>query len=596
MPVFISYLVIIMLTFLGGGLSAHAQDDAQWHIQLDNSTNNAQSKATLKFYQKKLANVRRFITSANSALIVMGPFENKRIASRTMKQLKRKKIAPQSSKLVRLHPIQPSDLTPDFERPTQENNNSRDLHEAQSEDVNTSEESEQAEEAEETDFNELSLEEQIALRDEVPTSLKLRKKIQTALQWMGYYNGDITGDFNHDTERAIRAYQSASSLPVTGLLSDIDIASLTLTFEDENADLGFELFRSIEAGLEVALPLGQVKFDKISAPFLQFIPREGILNPLQIRVLVFSKTGDRNTLQAFFDIIKQFDFAKEESNRTVTDSDFLLQAHGTDFASYNFAKLKNNQVKGFSLIFPRRYTGLMTRAGRLMQHSFKTVPRFAISMDTGNDIEKPDLLSDITPRPPDIVQSGFYYTSSGSILTDKRINENCQRIVVDEYIEANFFRAIPGRGVVLQPKEQLAPRQWAKFAQNIPWQNEKLVVAGYSLGGVLGAPSLIPSTVIHTPAAGAKIIDHSGSYLQLKTNTVKNDIGGPVFNDAGLVVGFLTTAQDDTQEHTLSLPEGHAYVSLISSSNVSKDTKPLSHQKLENLAKDITVSIACWLN
>lgn len=46
------------------------------------------------------------------------------------------------------------------------------------------------------------------------------KEVQAGLAKAGYYKGKTSGQFNADTRKALRAYQKANRLPVTGRLSD----------------------------------------------------------------------------------------------------------------------------------------------------------------------------------------------------------------------------------------------------------------------------------------------------------------------------------------------------------------------------------------
>ena len=46
------------------------------------------------------------------------------------------------------------------------------------------------------------------------------KEAQAGLAKAGYYKGEPTGVFNKKTRKAIRAYQKANNLPVTGRLDD----------------------------------------------------------------------------------------------------------------------------------------------------------------------------------------------------------------------------------------------------------------------------------------------------------------------------------------------------------------------------------------
>jgi peptidoglycan hydrolase-like protein with peptidoglycan-binding domain len=52
------------------------------------------------------------------------------------------------------------------------------------------------------------------------------KEAQQGLAKAGYYKAEATGVFNRKTRKAIRAYQKANKLPVTGRLSDDLLARL----------------------------------------------------------------------------------------------------------------------------------------------------------------------------------------------------------------------------------------------------------------------------------------------------------------------------------------------------------------------------------
>ena len=52
------------------------------------------------------------------------------------------------------------------------------------------------------------------------------KEAQTGLAKAGYYKGKTSGQFNADTRKALRAYQKANKLPVTGRLSDDVLSKL----------------------------------------------------------------------------------------------------------------------------------------------------------------------------------------------------------------------------------------------------------------------------------------------------------------------------------------------------------------------------------
>ncbi len=53
-----------------------------------------------------------------------------------------------------------------------------------------------------------------------------RQQIQSSLRTLGYYNGDIDGLFGGQTRTAIRAFQTASGVPVTGWLTTAQVVDL----------------------------------------------------------------------------------------------------------------------------------------------------------------------------------------------------------------------------------------------------------------------------------------------------------------------------------------------------------------------------------
>jgi peptidoglycan hydrolase-like protein with peptidoglycan-binding domain len=47
------------------------------------------------------------------------------------------------------------------------------------------------------------------------------KRVQAHLYRVGYYKGEVTGRLNAATQRALREWQKANSLPVTGKLNEV---------------------------------------------------------------------------------------------------------------------------------------------------------------------------------------------------------------------------------------------------------------------------------------------------------------------------------------------------------------------------------------
>lgn len=55
------------------------------------------------------------------------------------------------------------------------------------------------------------------------------RQVQTALRRLGYYRGDVDGDFGENTQNALESYQSSTGEPVTGTLNQGVLSRLGVT-------------------------------------------------------------------------------------------------------------------------------------------------------------------------------------------------------------------------------------------------------------------------------------------------------------------------------------------------------------------------------
>jgi Putative peptidoglycan binding domain len=55
------------------------------------------------------------------------------------------------------------------------------------------------------------------------------RQLQTVLRRLGYYRGDVDGDFGENTQNALESYQSSTGQPVTGTLNQGVLSRLGVT-------------------------------------------------------------------------------------------------------------------------------------------------------------------------------------------------------------------------------------------------------------------------------------------------------------------------------------------------------------------------------
>lgn len=149
---------------------------------------------------------------------------------------------------------------------------------------------------------------------------------------------------------------------------------------------------------------------------------------------------------------------------------------------------------------------------------------------------------------------------------------------------------------LLKPRAELAPISTAYLASAQPRLSSDMAVAGYSFGGVLGAPSVTFGTL-----ADVKGLNGDGRLLRLEVQSEEGDRGGPVFDGFGAVQGLLL----DSAEGSRKLPGDVAFAAnagaltvFLNTNGVSplvaEDGLAVEPEDLEAIAADITVLVSCW--
>ena len=173
----------------------------------------------------------------------------------------------------------------------------------------------------------------------------------------------------------------------------------------------------------------------------------------------------------------------------------------------------------------------------------------------------------------------------------------CSRITLNEDVEAEVTASDEARGLaLLRPRTTLAPLAVARLASVEPRLQSEVVVAGYSFGGVLGAPSLTYGTL-----ADVRGLDGDPDVQRLEVALEPGDAGGPVFNEAGAVAGMLLSEETGARQ----LPGDVAFAAdapvlaqflaangLTALDETSSDN--LAPEDLTLLAADLTVLVNCW--
>ena len=252
--------------------------------------------------------------------------------------------------------------------------------------------------------------------------------------------------------------------------------------------------------------------------------------------------------------------------------------------------------RDLALIWPAGDEERRTRLLGRMQDSFTRLDG-VLDPAAGSAMQNLDLVSGLEIRKPRLNRSGFYVDQGGTVVTTADVVQGCTRITIDDAHEAEVATRDDGLGIaVLRPLETLAPIAVAAFQQAVPRLQSDIAVAGYSYGGVLGAPTL---TFGHL--ADLRGLDGEDNVKRLALNALDGDAGGPVVDAGGAVLGMLLPNPSDERK----LPQGVSFAAdgavlkrLLEEAGITpsktSDTDQIAPEALTDRAAGMTVLVSCW--
>lgn len=418
--------------------------------------------------------------------------------------------------------------------------------------------------------------------------------LQVALKWAGYYQGRIDAAFGPGTRGAMALWQEANFYEPTGVLTTRQRAELLRQYNAVLDELGVALVRDSGAGIEMKLPMSVVAFDRYEPPFAHYNATGEIGTA---RVLLISQEGTRSTLRGLYDIMQTLRIVPENGPRTIEGDGFTLIGENGRIVSHTQAWLKNGRIKGFTLIWPAGDEERRTRLLGEMQDSFTRLEAVLDPAAGSNEAQRIDLVSGLEIRKPLLSRSGFYVDGQGTVVTTDAVTRGCGRITIEEEHEADLVIRDESLGVaVLRPKTALAPAAVAAFQQAVPRLQSEIAVAGYSYGGVLGAP-----TMTFGRLADLRGLNGEERLKRLALTALDGDAGGPVVDTGGAVLGMLLPGADKGRklpDDVSFAADAQAVQALLAEAGVSpRATQEMSRMAAETLtdkAVRMTVLVSCW--
>jgi len=433
-----------------------------------------------------------------------------------------------------------------------------------------------------------------ARQNEALLSVGERAQLQEALQWAGYYNSVIDADIGPGTRAAMAAWQRDNGHEPTGIMTTAQRAELLGRYNTVLEGLDLRTVRDAGTGIQIKLPLGVVAFDHYEPPFAHFAATGAVP---EARVLLISQPGDRATLGGLFDIMQTLRIVPEDGPREIGGDSFTLIGRDDEIVSQTQATLRDGEIKGFTLIWPAGDEDRRVRLMEEMQASFERIPGVLDPAAGAAEEQQPDLVSGLEIRRPKLSRSGFFVDAQGTVVTTLEAVQGCERVTLDEDYDTRVIAIDERLGVaVLRPVDTLAPAVVAAFRQVPPRIPSEVAVAGYSYGGVLGAPTLTFGALADVRGLGGE--EH---LERLALNVLDGDAGGPVVDAYGAVVGMLLPVRQPGRQ----LPDGVSFAAdaaalsaMLTEAGVfassSNDGAPMSPEGLAERASGMTVLVSCW--
>ena len=432
-----------------------------------------------------------------------------------------------------------------------------------------------------------------ARRSEQLLTAEERRELQVALKWAGFYNAAIDGAFGRGTRASMAAWQAENGFESTGILTTAQRAALIAQYNAVLEGMDLQTVRDEKAGIEIALPTGVVEFDRYEYPFAHY----SATGEIDAQVLLISQAGDQDTLYGLYDIMQTLEIVPLDGQRERRSSSFLLIGRNDRMISHTEAELRNGEVKGFTLIWPAGDEERRTRILDAMTSSFTRIDGVLDASWTDNAEQAVDLVAGLQIRRPRLSRSGFFVSDSGAVVTTLEAVQNCSRITLDNDGEARLAAADDKLGVaLLEPMTALAPRAVAQFSSSLPRLQSDVAVAGFSYGGLLGAPTMTFGAV-----SDLRGLRGEPELTRLEAETLEGDAGGPVFDQAGGVLGMLLPREGSDRQLPANVSfaaNGQAVQSLLTQSGISSQRRdsqaPMAPEDITAMARDMTVLVNCW--
>jgi peptidoglycan hydrolase-like protein with peptidoglycan-binding domain len=244
-----------------------------------------------------------------------------------------------------------------------------------------------------------------------------RALIQFDLAWIGAYNGLITGEANDKTTAAIKTFQKDHRFKEAGTLAPPERAQLGTMSKENQDQVGWRMVDDKVTGAQIGLPTKQVPNTGPGKSGTRWFSAQG-----QIQVETFRIRGPGTTLADIFEQQKKEPPGRHLEVNLSRPDFFILSGMQGLKKFYVRAEIRDAEVRGMTILYDQATEGIMDPLVVVMSSAFAPFSGSGIAALSG------------TPGKRKVEYgSGIIVTTSGNILSDRRLTEGCNVIGVAGY-------------------------------------------------------------------------------------------------------------------------------------------------------------------
>lgn len=576
-------ILFACLFWVSAAIGAAAQDLVWIQVEAQPSLRSAEDR--VRSYAVRLPDVAGFQQSRNWYAIALGPYERVD-AERLLRQLRGAGQIPRDSFIARtaayqtqFWPIGANDLiVAEAAAPAPE---PQPLQPEPTENTDTpvAQPDETVQQARQS--------ERLLTRDE-------RKELQVALQWAGYYSAAIDGAYGRGTRRSMGDWQTFKGYEPTGVLTTRQRAELLRDYNAILDGMNMAEVADAQAGISLQMPTGVVAFAEYEPPFAHYRPT----GDLKGHISLISQEGSRARFQGLFNVLQTLEMVPAEGPRKLNQNSFQIEGKDNTYHTTIDVTFSNGVMKGYMFVWPANDDQRRTRVFDLVKASFATLDgTLDPSISEPTEDQRVDLLAGLEIKTPKQTATGFFTDPKGTVLTHVDAVGSCSRVSIESEVDMDVLLSDAKSGLaVLKPKSPTSPLAHATFQTSVPRLKDQITVAGFSYGGLLGAPTLTQGQLEDLRGLAGE-----DTVKRLAIEAQPGDAGGPVFDRGGAVLGLLQPAKTGarqlpkdvgfaTDTDTIRSALNAAGLSLTEASSQAV----MAPEDLSLLAEDITVLVECW--